>query len=270
MYLEHFNLQEMPFRLTPGSRFLYLTGGHQAALEHLHFGIGEGSGFTVLVGEVGSGKTTLCRAFLGRLESKFVTALILNPVLTETQMLRHILAELGMPDAKGDKLSLREQLNEFLIHQADLGREVVLMIDEAQTLTRDMLENMRLLSNLETENKKLLQIVLVGQPELRNTLNDQRLRQLLQRINVYYYLSAMSEGDTAEYVRHRLAVAGANGRPSFDRDALKLIHEYSQGIPRKVNVVCDRALLATFSQGKEQVSVDAVEAAIEELTRICQ
>ncbi len=269
VYLDHFQLHEMPFSLTPGTRFLHLTPGHRAALDHLLFGIRQRKGFSVLVGEVGAGKTTLCRALLRELEPDFATALILNPRLSETQLLRAILAELAAPSAKGDKLALRDQLNGYLLEQAARGRSVVLIIDEAQTLSRDMLENIRLLSNLETENHKLLQIVLIGQPELGHMLNDHRLRQLRQRISVYYHLRAMSPEDTAEYVRHRLAVAGANGHPRFDDAALARVHEYAEGIPRQVNNVCDMALLAAFGEGAQVVSAAAVQAAIQELQGVC-
>jgi len=270
VYLEHFHLREMPFNLTPGARFLYFTAGHHAALEYLLFGIRQRKGFIVLTGEVGAGKTTLCRALLRELEPTFKTALILNPRLTEAQLLRLILIELGLPTPRGDKLTLREQLNSYLLDEASRGNDVVLIIDEAQALSRDMLENIRLLSNLETESRKLLQILLVGQPELKHLLNDHRLRQLRQRITVYFHLQGMSSADTEGYVRHRLTVAGADGRPTFDRRALTLVHEYSGGIPRQVNTVCDMSLLAAYGRGERRISTATVQAAIEELKGICQ
>lgn len=270
MYLQHFQLDEMPFNLTPGTRFLYLTDGHRAALDHLLFGIRQGKGFIVLVGEVGAGKTTLCRALLRALEPKYKTALILNPMLTEPQLLRLILTELGVPNPKGDKMTLRERLNRYLLEETSCGHQVVLVIDEAQALTREMLENIRLLSNLETESQKLLQIVLLGQPELRDDLNDPRLRQLRQRISVYCYLSGMSREDTAAYVEHRLKVAGANGDPPFDPTAMDLVYEYSDGIPRQINAACDMALLAAYSRGEHCVGADTAQAAIDELRMICQ
>jgi len=270
VYLEHFQLREKPFSLTPGTRFLHLTPGHRSALDHLLFGIRQGIGFTVLVGEVGAGKTTLCRALLRELAPAAQTALLLNPRLSEGQFLRAMLHEFGDVDARGDLLALRDRLNGFLIDQAARGNPVVLIIDEAQSLSREMLENVRLLSNLETEERKLLQIVLVGQPELRSKLNDHRLRQLRQRIGVYFYLGGMSPEDTARYVDHRLRVAGAREHPRFAPDALALVHEFAQGIPRQVNTACDMALLAAYGRGERDVGVEAVQGAVKELQGICQ
>ena len=270
MYLEHFKLREMPFNLTPGTRFLHFTDDHRQALEHLLFGIRQRKGFIVLTGEVGAGKTTLCRALLHELGPNCKTALILNPRLTEIQLLRLILMELGHAEPKGDKLALREQLNAYLLEQANCGNDVVLIIDESQCLSRDMLENIRLLSNLETESRKLVQIVLIGQPEFRTMLNDHRLRQLRQRISVAYHLKKMSLNDTSAYIRHRLKVAGANGTPSFDGQSIQLIQKFSDGIPRQVNTACDMALLAAYSREQPDVSIDSTKVAIEELEGVCQ
>lgn len=270
MYLEHFSLREMPFNLTPGTRFLHMTDDHKQALEHLLFGIRQRKGFIVLTGEVGAGKTTLCRALLRELDSTCKTVLILNPRLTETQLLRLILIELGHADPKGDKLALRERLNAYLLEQAGCGNDVVLIIDEAQCLSRDMLENVRLLSNLETESRKLVQIVLIGQPELKQTLNDHRLRQLRQRISVAYHLQTMSLNDTSAYIRHRLKVAGANVHPQFDAPSIQLIQKFSEGIPRQVNTACDLALLAAYSRQQQDVTLDSTQVAIEELEGVCR
>ena len=270
MYLEHFKLREMPFNLTPGTRFLHFTAGHRAALDYLLFGIRQRKGFIVLVGEVGAGKTTLCRALLRELRTGFETALILNPRLNETQLLRAILTELEIPDARGDKFSLLEKLNAFLLDKAACRKDVVLVIDEAQALSLDMLENIRLLSNLETEDRKLLQIVLVGQPELKAKLNDHRIRQLRQRISVYYNLRGMSATDTEQYVDHRLRIAGATEELFFEREALDLVHQYSEGIPRQINNACDMALLAAYGRGEQHVGVEAVRGAIDELQEICR
>lgn len=270
MYLDHFKLREMPFSLTPGTRFVHFSPGHRSAIDHLLFGIRQRKGFIVLVGEVGSGKTTLCRALLRELEATYQTALILNPRLSEGQLLRAILNELGVSDVRGDLLALRDRLNAHLLEQAERGNDVVLIIDEAQTLSAAMLENIRLLTNLETEDRKLLQIVLVGQPELRTRLNDHRLRQLRQRVGVYYHLRGMGPDDTARYVAHRLNVAGAGEHPRFDPQALALVHEFAQGIPRQVNTACDMALLAAFSRGEVDVGEAAVRGAVEELQGIGQ
>ena len=262
--------QELPFNLTPSARFLYFTKAHRQALDHLLYGIQQRRGFIVLVGEVGAGKTTLCRAVLRDLDPSYKTALILNPMLSETQLLRLILQELGVADPRGDKLNLRRQLDDYLLDQAGQGHTVVLLIDEAQGLSRASLENIRLLSNLETETQKLLQIVLLGQPELRQTLNDHRLRQLRQRVTVYCYLGGMSREDTAAYIRHRLQVAGANGVPSFDSEALDMIYEHAEGIPRKINAVCDMALLAAYGRHLHVVGVAEVRSAADELQGVCQ
>lgn len=270
VYLEHFNLREMPFSLTPGTRFLHFSPGHRSALDHLLFGIRQRKGFIVLVGEVGSGKTTLCRAVLRELGPEFRTALILNPRLSEGQLVRAILRELGVADARGDLLTLRDRLNAFLLDQAERGNDVVLIIDEAQSLSPAMLENVRLLSNLETEDRKLLQIVLAGQPELASRLSDHRLRQLRQRISVYFHLRAMGADDTAHYVDHRLRVAGAGAHPRFDPRALNMVHEYAQGIPRQVNTACDMALLAAYGRGELDVGIEAVRGAVEELQGVAQ
>ncbi len=270
MYLDHFKLKEMPFNLTPSTRFLYFTKGHREALDHLLFGVRQRKGFVVLTGEVGAGKTTLCRRLLNQLGTGFKTALVLNPKLSETQLLRLILMELGVADPKGDKLTLRNRLNDFLLAEAAAGGDVVLVIDEAQTLSRDMLENIRLLSNLETENSKLLQIILVGQPELREMLNDHRIRQLRQRISVHYHLGGMNSEDTASYMRHRVSVAGGDGASVFDREAVDLVYRYSEGIPRQVNAVCDMSLLAAYGTGNDCVTGDAVRASIEELEGVCR
>jgi general secretion pathway protein A len=270
MYLDHFQLREMPFVQATGTRFLHFTVVHREALNHVLFGIRQGKGFIVLTGEVGSGKTTLCRAIRRDLEPRFKTALILNPMRSEVQLLRAILIELGIPELKGDQLVLRERLHNYLLDQAARGNEVVLIIDEAQDLTCELLEHVRLLSNLETETRKLLQIVLVGQPELRQMLGDPRLRQLRQRINVHFHLAAMKPEETSEYVQHRIKVAGGTGSPGFNRAALRLVHEYGGGIPRRINTVCDMAMLAAFGRGERQVGVEAVRAAIDELRGLCQ
>jgi len=267
VYLKHFNLREYPFSLTPSTRFLYWTESHRLALEHLLYGIRQRKGFMLLTGEIGSGKTTLCRKLLDEVDSHVVTALVLNPVLSEPQFLRLILGEFGITDVRGDRLRLRERLDRFLLQQAAYDRDVVLIIDEAQNLSPTM-EHIRLLSNLETEDRKLLQIVLVGQPELRTTLQDPRLLQLRQRITVRYHLGRLSRQDTGGYLHHRLQTAGANGTPRFDNGSIDLLHRFSEGIPRRLSAAADMALLAAYSRGWKNPDQQCVQDAIRDLEEI--
>ncbi len=265
MYVKYFGLNELPFNVTPNPRFLFDTAVHREGLDHLMFGITQRRGFVLLTGDVGTGKTTLCRAMLERLGDAYATALILDPCLSETQLLRAILHELGFDEAKGDRLALRERLNRYLLDEASAGREVVLIIDEAQHLSATQLEQVRLLSNLETNDRKLLQIVLSGQPELSQRLSGPGLRQLRQRITVRYHLGPIARTETDGYIRHRLQVAGAGRHPSFDSDAVAEIHEHAAGIPRLVNALSDVSLLAAFAGRQHQVSHAHVASAVEEL-----
>lgn len=265
MYLEYYNLQEQPFNITPDPRFLYFSAQHQEAFNHLLFGIHQRKGFIVLTGEVGAGKTTVCRKLLEELEPRYRTALILNPCLDTDLLLRAICDELGLTVAAPDRLSCLQTLNRFVLEEIQAGRDVVLIIDEAQDLSVELLEQVRLLSNLETDHQKLIQIVLMGQPELRDKLALPELRQLRQRITVRYHLGPLDAEQTAEYIHHRLTLAGACGIPRFDRAAIRRIHRYSGGIPRLINAVCDKALLAGFVMQTGLITKKLVQLAIEEL-----
>lgn len=265
MYLKYYGLTEPPFNITPNPRFLFYSAKHREAFNHLLFGIRERKGFVQLTGEVGSGKTTLCRALLAQLDERYATALILNPVMSAEELLKAVAVEFGLSVLGLDRVDTLGVINQFLLNQVQIGREAVLFIDEAQNLTDDLLEQVRLLSNLETEDRKLLQIVLMGQPELRDRLNNPRLRQLRQRITVRYHLEALNLSELGEYVQHRLHVSGANGHPSFTGPALWRIHHYSQGIPRLVNAVCDKALLAGFVQQCDRIGFGLVGQAVREL-----
>ena len=265
MYNDFYGFKSPPFNLTPDPRFLYLSDRHREAYNHLLFGIRERKGFIQLTGEVGAGKTTLCRALLESLGPNYTTALILNPCLTELQLLGAILDEFGLKAPRQDRVSRLDTLNKFLLDQAAQGKDVVLIIDEAQDLSLELLEQVRLLSNLETDDRKLLQIVLMGQPELRDKLNDHRLRQLRQRITVRYHLTPLSRTEMSHYIRHRIHVSGGNGRPDFSPWALRKVFRYSKGIPRLVNAVCDKTLLCGFVSGVDHFKRGHVARAIREL-----
>ena len=265
MYNEFYRFREAPFNITPDPRFLFFSDRHREAFNHILFGIRERKGFIQITGEVGAGKTTVCRAILKELGPAYRTALILNPCMTSAQLLRAILTEFGLKPRRVDRVSSLQILNEFLLEEATIGNDVVLFIDEAQDLDTDLLEQVRLLSNLETDQTKLLQIVLLGQPELREKLNDRSLRQLRQRITVRYHLTPLSRLEVASYIQHRLQVVGANGRPAFTPWAIRSVFRYSGGIPRLVNAVCDKTLLCGFVTGSDELTAAHVRRAIREL-----
>jgi len=265
VYLEYYGLTEAPFDLTPNPRFLFYSAKHREGFNHLLYGIRERKGFVQLTGEVGAGKTTLCRALLEQLGDKFATALILNPVLDADQLMKSIAMEFGL-NVKGlDRLETIAALNAFLLQLVEQRKDAILIIDEAQDLTPELLEQVRLLSNLETDDRKLLQIVLMGQPELRDRLNEYGLRQLRQRITVRYHLRPLKRGELGPYVQHRLQVSGGNGVPYFTEPAFWRIYHYSQGIPRLINALCDKCLLAGYVHQTERIDFRLVGQAIREL-----
>ena len=262
VYLEFYGLREMPFDLAPNPRFLYFSPRHREAYNHLLYGLREGKGFVQLTGEVGCGKTTLWRALLHELGEGFATALILNPWLGPEDLLPAVAAEFGLPLLGGTARETLAYLNDFLLRVHAQGREAVLLIDEAQDLTVEQLEQIRLLSNLETDERKLLQIILLGQPELRARLKEHRLRQLRQRITVRYHLSPLRFDEVEAYIRFRLGVAGAQGRPHFTTPALWRIQRYTHGIPRLVNALCDKCLLAGYVARQDRIGYPQVTRAI--------
>lgn len=271
MYQSFYGFREMPFNITPDPRFLYLSPTHQEALSHLKYGVQEKKGFIVLVGEVGCGKTTLCRRFLNELDpGRFDTALILNPRVTETQMLKAILTELGETKLARSQNDLVAQMGRVLLDRIHNGRDIVLIIDEAQNLKFEVLEQIRLLSNLETDQQKLLQIVLMGQPELKEVLAREELRQLRQRILVHYELHPLSPIDTTHYIQHRLSLAGGAGRPAFTNWALRAIHRASGGIPRIVNNLCDKAILSAYIREADEVNYWDVRRAIKDMENLTE
>ena len=265
MYLQYYGLSEAPFDITPNPRFLFYSAKHREAFNHLLYGIRERKGFVQLTGEVGAGKTTLCRAMLEQLDGHYATALILNPVMSAEELIKAIAVEFGLPVNGLDRLDTLAVINQFLLQQVERGQDTVLIIDEAQDLTDELLEQVRLLSNLETDNRKLLQIVLMGQPELRDRLNNPRLRQLRQRITVRYHLQPLCRNEVNQYIQHRLVVSGAKGAPYFTQAALWRVFNYSKGIPRLVNAICDKALLAGFVQQQERIGFGMIGRAVREL-----
>jgi general secretion pathway protein A len=265
VYLDYYSLKEPPFSITPNPRFLFFSNKHREAYNHLVYGIKERKGFVQLTGEVGAGKTTLCRALLEELGAEFSTALILNPALKPEQLVKNIAMEFGL-NVKGlDHLEIIAEINHFLLEEMEQGRDSVLIIDDAQTLSSEALEQVRLLSNLETDDRKLLQIVLMGQPELRDRLNHPSLRQLRQRITVRYHLRPLRRQEVGQYVQHRISVSGGNGIPYFTGPAMWRVFSYSSGIPRLVNALCDKCLLAGFVEQQDHISYRLVGTAIREL-----
>jgi general secretion pathway protein A len=266
MYEQFFGLKEQPFNLTPDPQFMYLSHKHTEALSSLHYGVSWRKGFLVITGEIGAGKTTLCRTFLDQIKNKAKTALILNPKVSELQLLQTIVEDFGIETKAKNKKALFDALNSFLLDIGHQGGIAVLIIDEAQNLSLHALEQIRLISNVETEKQKLIQIVLVGQPEFREFLNQSSLVQLRQRIAVRYHLTSLSFTETEEYIYHRLEVAGAAKESvSFSAQALHAIYQYSKGIPRLINLICDKTLLAAYAREVREVSYALVHEAIREV-----
>jgi general secretion pathway protein A len=266
MYTEFYGLREKPFSLSPDPRFLFLSDSHREALAHLLYGIEQGEGFIAITGEVGTGKTTLCRTLLQRIEPGSEVAFLFNPQLSGVELLQAINAELGLQTEVKSRRELMDQLNRFLLAKRQEGRRVLLLIDEAQNLEREALEQVRLLSNLETDTTKLIQIILIAQPELDAMLDRPELRQLRQRINVRWRLRPLSASETRDYVRHRLRVAaGAPRGDVFSELALREIHRRSGGVPRVINRLCDRALLAGYAGGVKEIGLGTVAEVQREL-----
>ena len=266
MYKNFFGFNERPFKLVPNPAYLFLSRSHEEALAHLTYAVIQGEGFMEITGEVGTGKTTLCRAFLEHLDDNTKTAYIFNPNLNSFELLKAINDEFGIPSDADNAKDLIDTLNAFLIEQKTRGNHTVLLIDEAQNLTNEVLELLRLLSNLETAKHKLLYIILVGQPELKEKLDSYELRQLRQRISLSCRLIPLGFNDVRNYIQHRINVASKKPGIRFAEGAYRSIYNYSKGIPRLVNIVCDRALLTAFGLDQKEITQKIVRASIKELT----
>ena len=255
MYCDFFGISEKPFTITPNPNFIYLSGNHREAFGRLQYGLESHAGFIAMTGEVGTGKTTVLRTLLTRLDpDKYCIALIFNPCLSGEQLLTSICRELNIEPEERGSLGYLNAMNQFLLDQHADGKTVVLVIDEAQNLAPDVLEQVRMLSNLETGQHKLVQIVLAGQPELNDVLNRHDMRQLNQRISVRCHLAPLSRHDTGEYIRHRLHVSGCRIPELFSSGAIKSIYRFSKGIPRLINIACDQALVMAWTQESRMVT----------------
>ncbi len=266
MYKDFYHLKEYPFNITSDPSFFFSSSRHSEAFAHLIYGIQHRKGILVVTGEIGTGKTTLCRTLLNHLDQKTKTALILNPNFSELQLIQLIMKDLGIEAKLKNKFALIDALNEFLLKEAGLGHNVVVIIDEAQNLKPKQLEQIRLLSNLETEKEKLLQIILVGQPELMDKLKLSSLRQLNQRIAVRFHVLPLERNEVELYINHRLRIAGANGKLQFTSEAIHEIYHHSQGTPRLVNIICDRALLAGFVKEMFTINEQLIKQCVEEIS----
>ena len=245
-YCELFGLSEPPFRLTPDPQFLFASKQHARAKAYMESTIWLADGFVVITGEIGSGKTTLLQSFLAELEDDVVYAVVSQTQLTPTQFLQAVLTEFGFKPFNKRKVELLDMLNMFLIEQYSSGKKVVLIVDEAQNLSRKVLEEVRLLSGIETHKEKVLRIILAGQPELRETLDSPSLKQLVQRIRLRFHLGPLDRQEMREYIEHRLEVAGSEGQQLFDDDCFDTVHRYTGGVPRLINTLCDTAMTAAY------------------------
>jgi len=246
MYCQYYGLKERPFNVTSDPSFFFSSKKHKEAISHLLYGVSERKGIIVLTGEIGTGKTTICRFFLNQIGKNIKSAFILNPHFSEVQLLESIVRDFGIAPRKDSKLGMIWELNNFLLKESEAGNNIVLIIDEAQNLKAAILEQLRLLSNLETEKDKLLQVILVGQPELNQKLNLYDLRQLRQRIMVRYHIGPLDQDEIKGYINHRLEIAKPQKKVEFSDEAVNMIWRFSLGTPRLINMICDRALLAGF------------------------
>ncbi len=264
-YVDHFKLTEQPFRLTPDPDFVYWSKQHARAKAYMESTIWLADGFVVISGEIGSGKTTLLQSFLADIGDDIVYAVVSQTQLTATQFLQAVLTEFGFKPFKKRKVELLDMLNMFLIEQYSNGKKVVLIVDEAQNLSKKVLEEIRMLSGIETHKEKVLRIILAGQPELRKTLESPMLKQLVQRIRLRFHLGPLDRRELQEYIAHRLKIAGRESDGPFDDGCYELIYRYAGGVPRLINTLCDTAMLCAFADDKKRVEIDDIRTAIKEL-----
>jgi putative secretion ATPase (PEP-CTERM system associated) len=266
MYTEFFGLSAKPFELLPNPKFLYLSKGHRKALSYLQYGVQEHAGFTLLTGEVGSGKTTLLRDIINKIGTGTTLAMIFNTRVDSQQLVAMINEDFGLKVEGKDKVQLLRELNDFLLDECSAGRQPIVIIDEAQNLSADALEEIRLLSNFEADSFKLMQIILVGQPELKQIIANPSLRQLRQRISISCHLSPLNREETEEYIFHRLGTVGNRDCVTFLEGVFDLIYRFSGGIPRLINLICDFLLLSAFVEETREIDVDLVKDAVNELS----
>ncbi len=264
-YLDHFKLAEQPFRLTPDPDFIYWSKQHARAKAYMESTIWLADGFVVITGDIGSGKTTLLQSFLAELDDDTIYAVVSQTQLTPTQFLQAVLTEFGFKPFNKRKVELLDMLNMFLIEQYSNGKKVVLIVDEAQNLSKKVLEEIRMMSGIETHKEKVLRIILAGQPELKDTLDSPKLEQLVQRVRLRFHLGPLNRSEMREYIERRLSVAGRKKKNLFADDSFDAIYKYSGGVPRLINTLCDTTLLCMFADGKHTVNADDVIAAAEEL-----
>ncbi len=265
MYERYYGFTDKPFNLTPDSKFFYASAKHEEALNCLLLAISERNGFVVITGEIGSGKTTVCRALINRLDQSTKVALVLNTHLGKKELLTTVLEDLGIEYRSNSKTHIMSALNRYLLEQAAKDVNVVLVIDEAQNLTPSVLEEIRMLSNLETEREKLVQIILLGQPELRKKLALPKLEQFRQRVVFYYHLEPLNYDETKEYIKHRLKKAGNDEANIFTEGAMNEIYKFSKGVPRLINLACHNALISGLVRDSRNITVDIVREAVKDL-----
>lgn len=265
MYLEHFDLNDFPFRVTPDMDYLFMSPSHARALAYMEYAVINRDGFVVITGEIGAGKTTLIKKLLSDIDENIVVAKLFQTQLDEVELLQSILVEFGINPFNAKKVELLNMLNQFLIDNYNEGKQALLVIDDAQNLNKKALEEITMLSGLETQKEKILHIILAGQPELNDKLDSPDMAQLLQRVRLRYHLRVLNEAETRDYVIHRLEIAGSKGKPLFHEEIYALIYEFSGGVPRLINTLCDTALTCTYAEEKEDVGSSEFSGVIDEL-----